>query len=285
MTNNDKPFTGYASGADMWRDNLMSYGIDEGIIICNRYLDMRLKLENPDDEKQHCRELFGAWYEATASKIDPAKLVYAYDFKTANDREESSYYHKSRQLNAACAKGIDDIINASCYKTNYYNHKIAAMKAIMDYGFTRVNLVLTFNYQNRGSDGRYSSANRCWADDFIVPGDAFDCTWLQSHAILVDDFTTYVRKLYADLGAERFALPGQEEHGESASVNGFEITRSIMIDANQGYAIGHNPHAVSPWVCWQFYIRDGERHYNWGIYGEEQDAINGYNSRVFVAFN
>ena len=285
MESENKPFSGYDSGADAWRDNVLRYGIDEATIICNRYLDMRLKYENSNDEKQHCRELFAAWHEATAGITDPTKLVYAYDYKTADDRSESSYYHKSRQLNSDCARGIDEIIHASRYEPDHYNFEIAAMKAVMDYGFARVNLVLAFNYQNRSYDARYSSTNRLWASNFTFPGQAFDNTWLQAHAILVDCFTDCIRKLYDALGAERFALPGLEEHGESETVGGFEIIKSIMTDANQGYAIGHNPAAVSHWVCWQFYIRDGERSYNWGIYGEEQDAIDGYNSRLFVALN
>jgi len=108
---------------------------------------------------------------------------------------------------------------------------------------------------------------------------------MSSHAILINDFTTYVRKLYADIGAERFALQGKEEQDESEPVNGYRILRSIMVDDQQGYAIGHNPDAVSPFVCWQFYIRDCERSYNWGTYGDERVAVDNYNARVFIAVN
>ena len=285
MESENKPFSGYDSGAEMWRDTASSYGIDEAVCICRNYLGMNLKRKLADDERQFCREFFAAWHEATANKIDPAKLVYAYDYKTADDRGESAYYHKSRQLNTDCARGIDEIIHASRYETDHYNFEIAAMKAVMDYGFTRVNLVLAFNIGRRIADARYSSANRIWANSFTMPERAFDCAWLQAHAILVDGFSGYIRELYANLGAERFALPGNEERGEPKPVHDYEIMRSIMIDENQGYAIGHNPAVVSPWVCWQFYLREGERGYNWGIYGEEQNAIDAYNSRVFVAFN
>ena len=89
--------------------------------------------------------------------------------------------------------------------------------------------------------------------------------------------------------AERFALPGDFERGEF--VNGYEIQRAIVTsdDGNgflRGYAIGHNPEAVSQWVCWQFAVRDGERHFNWGDYAcDEQTVIDSYNARVFVALN
>jgi hypothetical protein len=241
---------------------------------------MRLKCENTDDEKQFCREIFAAMYEATANTVIPSKLVYPYDFKTANGRSETSYYHKNRDMTNDCAKAIDAAIEASCYKTNYYNLELAAMVAISAQGFERVNHILANQIQKHESDRRYSDDNRKWANGVTIPEAR---SYLRSHAILIDDFVKYARKLYEDTGAERFALPGKEEQSED--VNGYAIIRSIMVDANQGYAIGHNPDAVSPWVCWQFYIREGERSYNWGIYGDEQAAIDGYNARLFVKYN
>ena len=276
-----KPFSGYNTGADFWRDNAISYGIDEAVIICRNYIDLNLKREHPDDERQFCREIFVAMYEATANKIVPNRIVYPYDFETSNNRMETSYFHKNRDFNQACVCAIDTAINASCYKTNYYNLELAAMSVINGHGFERVNAVLAHHIQKHENDGRYSSANKKWAKGFMLPDNA--CVFLRSHAILVEGFTTYARKLYTDMNADRFVLMGNEEHGEDNQ--GFTITRSIMIDANQGYVIAHNPNAVSPFVCWQFYIRDGERHYNWGIYGDEQVAIDSYNARLFVAFN
>jgi hypothetical protein len=55
-----------------------------------------------------------------------------------------------------------------------------------------------------------------------------------------------------------------------------------MVSENEGYAIGHNSNAVNPYVCWQFMLRDSERHYNWGLYGSEQDAIDKFNARLFI---
>ncbi|MCL2047397.1 MAG: DUF3849 domain-containing protein [Defluviitaleaceae bacterium] len=148
-------------------------------------------------------------------------------------------------------------------------------------------MVLAFNYKHNGNDGRLSAVNRKWVDGFILQEKAFDNTWLQAHATLIDGFCNHARELYQSLGAERYTLPGHEENG---AVHGYEIRRSITTSDegngfSTGYAIGYNPQAASPWVCWQFAVRDGERHYNWGIYGEEQTAIDAYNSRVFVALN
>jgi len=245
---------------------------------------MNLKREHSDDERRHCRELFAALSGATAGMLVPSKLVYPYDFKTANDRMETSYYHKNRDLNQECARAIDEAINASCYKTDFYNLELAAMSVIGGHGFERVNAVLAHQIQKHEYDGRYVAANKKWAQGFIIPDKAF--TFLNAHACLVESFTCYARKLYEDMGAEQFALHGHEEHGEHKPCNGYEITRSIMVNANEGYVIAHNPDAVSLYVCWKLSVSsDGERRYDWGLYGDEQAAIDGYNARLFVAFN
>jgi len=282
MDSNGKPFSGYDSGADAWSDNAMNYGIDEAVGICGRYLEMQLKYEQPESEKQHCRELFSAMYEATAGTAVLSKIVYPYDFKTANNRMETSYYHKNRAMNEDCTRAIDDAISASCYKTNYYNLELAAMSVIGGHGFQRVNAVLAHQIQKHSSDGRYSYQSKYWAHDYIFHENTH--TFLRSHATLIEDFTTYVRKLHENLGAERFALLGNEENGDD--INGYRVIRSIMVNANEGYVIAHNPDACDPYVCWKLSISDdGERRYDWGLYGEFQDAVNGYNARLFVAFN
>jgi hypothetical protein len=294
MQPNEKQHESNITGAEMWRDNVLSYGIDEATIICRNYLDMNLKREHSDDEGQFCRELFHAMFNATAQKVEPNKLIYPYDLETADKRTEEAYYHLSRLQNSKCATGIDELIRDSRYETNFYNLELAAMCAIMDYGFPRVCSVLAFNFQNIGSDGRYSAENRQWSYSFFVQKSAFEKTWLKAHAIVINGFCDYVRELYQNLDAERYALPGNEESGEFEG--NVEVKRAIItfhdprVDNGEGfstgYAIGHNPKAVNPYVCWQFAVRSGERHYNIGDYGnDEQIAIDSYLARVFVALN
>jgi len=164
MPPNDKPFTGYDNGSEAWHDNVSSYGIDEAIVISRSYLDLNLKREHSDDEGQFCLQMFMAMYHATADRINPNNLVYPYDFETAEKRTESSYYHLSRLHNSKCARGLDSLINDSCYKTSFYNLKIAALVAIMEYGFPRICSILAFHYQSHCNDGRLSDANRSWAN-------------------------------------------------------------------------------------------------------------------------
>ena len=279
MSNNDT--SRYTTCADFWRDTADKYGTEEASGICGRYLETQLKMELPDDEKQFCRELFAAMYEDTAGMTDPAKLVYPYDFQNAIDCTETSYYHGSRKRNTECARAIDGAIHVSCCKPNYYNLELAAMSVIHAYGFARVMAVLAYQLQRSDWDGRYSRANKDWAKGCSLPKPAFSGAVLNAHPTLIEDFTSYVRKLYGELGAERFALPGRVERGER--VAGYEIIRAISFDDQRGFAIGLNPDAFETLVTWQFTVEDGKRDFYWGHYsGELSRAAEDYIARVIV---
>jgi len=270
----------YDTGADFWRDTIVCHGLKEAVGICGRYLSAQL-ITQSIEERQFCRELFMAMTEDTIGRTDPAKLMYPYPLEKANERMERSYYRDSVGRNVECARAIDNAINASCYKTNYYNLEIAAMAVIHEYGFNRVNAVLARNLQRYESDGRYSHGNKDWAQDFTLTERAFDDAYLKAHSILLEDFTKYTRKLYDAVGAERFLLPGHAESG--TVVQGYEIVRSIAFDDQRGFAIGLNPNAVSQFVTWQFTTENGRRDFYWGHYADElANAANNYVARVMV---
>jgi hypothetical protein len=270
----------YETGAEFWRDTTSKYGLEEAAGICGRYLSMQVKTDS-DEERQFCRELFIAMMEDTAGRADPGKLVYPFPFEKADERKEVSFYHENRDLNAYCAQAIDSEINASCFETYRYNLELAAMSVIQEYGFPRVNAVLAHNLQRHESDGRYSRDNKEWAAEFALPGGAFDYAYLKAHPILLEDFTNYTRKLYEAVGAERFTLPGAPEAGQS--VQGYEISHSVWFDDKRGFAIGHNPNASAPYVCWQFTANDGRRDFYWGHYrSEEKAAEEDYVARTLI---
>jgi len=271
----------YETGAHFWRDTAVSYGMEEALGICGRYLGTQLGHEQPPDEHQFCRELFTAMCEEPLRLTDPAKLVYPYDLQTANDRVETSHYHDSRRKNAECMHAVDDAIHKSCYKVDFYNLDLAAMKVIHDYGFERVNMALAKNIQIRENDGRFSNANRQWAKGYDLPAEAFNIAVMNAHPILIDGFATHTRELYTELGAERFALPGRPESGET--VHGYEIVRAIELDNRRGFAIGLDPDAPDQFVSWQFTTENGARNYYWGNYsGEFADAALNYTARTLV---
>jgi len=269
----------YATGADFWRDTAATHGLDEALVIGDNYLKTQLRQELSREENQFCRELFAAMFEAAAGKVDPARLVYPYSVQEANLRSERSVYFANRDRNDECARIIDTTINGSCYKLYHYNFDIAAMVAIYRYGFQRVNAVLAYCFQTHEWDGRYSASNKQWAQGFALPEKAFSGAYLNAHPVLVESFTNHVRKLYSELNAERFDLPGQPESGEI--VGGYEITRAIVFDDNTGFALGRHPEAGS--VCWKIVMDDGKRDYHLGFYSDNEQAVsNRYIARVAV---
>jgi hypothetical protein len=271
--------TQYETGADFWRDTAAQHGKDEALGICGNYLSLQLKHEQPSEEHRFCRELFTAMYEDTADRAVLEKLVYPYPFQEADKRAEVSFYHENRRRNGECAHAVDEAINDSCYTTYHYNLDIAAMKVIHGYGFERVNMVLAHNLQVHGHDGRYSPDNKRWAQGFDIPEKAFDHDYMNAHPILIEDFTKYSREFYTEAGAKRFAPPGRQESGEM--IGGYEITRSISFGDMRGFAIGHDPAAPDPYVCWQFTIEGGKRDFYWGHYfGSVKDAEKDYIARV-----
>ena len=275
-----EPEIRYETGADFFRDAAVSHGMEEALGICGRYLAVQLKTESPE-ERQFCRVLFAAMTEASVGRADPDKIVYPFPYETAEERMEESYYHMSSGRNAECAKAIDESISKSCYKRDHYNLAMAAMVSAHGYGFERVKAVLEYNIHLRAPDGRFSRDNKAWASAFDLPDRAFGCAILNSHASLIDGFATHFRKLYQELGAERFALPGAPE--ASHVVHGYEITCSIWFDNQRGFAIGHNPNAPDPFVCWQFTAENGARDFYWGRYcGSEKAAAANYAARTLA---
>jgi hypothetical protein len=271
----------YGTGIDFWRDTAASYGREEALGICGRYLGMQLKFEQPDEEHSFCKELFAAIYEAEAGQADFAKIVYPYSFEKANERGDISHYHLSKRSNNDCAHAIDKAISESCYKMYHYNLDIAAMKVVHDYGFSRVNAVLKNHLRQHEYDGRYSQANKEWAQRLGIMETAFKATIMNAHPTLIDGFTNHVRRLYKEVEAERFALAGQPESG--TDVHGYEIMRSINFDDNRGFAIGHNAAAVNPYACWQFTIENGKRDFYWGHYfNGAKETEDNYIARIFV---
>ncbi len=169
-------------------------------------------MNQPEDELQFCRELFAAMHEDLAARADPAKLVYPYSLEKAGERTETSYYHKSAERNGECARAIDAAINASCYETYRYNLELAAMSAIQQYGFTRVNAVLAHNLQTHESDGRYSRRNKDWAQGLSLANEAFRYSYMNAHPILLEDFTKYARMLCDARGAVLDSRTARNRH-------------------------------------------------------------------------
>lgn len=270
----------YETGADFWEDTVKKHGLSEASVICGNYLQTQLSTESKP-EKQFCKELFFAFYEDTAGNFHADQVVYPYDYARASDRLEASFYHESRKRNTECAQAIDNAIHASCYKANYYNLDIAAMRVLQEYGFQRVNAALACNIYNRLYDGRFSAGNKDWSADILMDQASFKQANLSAHPILLDGFTNRVRELYTELDAQSFQLAGREVTGERNS--GYDIQQIVQFENNRGFVLAHNPDAPSPYVTWQFTAQAGKREYYWGNYfSNEKDAREHYQLRTAV---
>ena len=274
----------YETGADFFRDIAVSYGVDATLEICSRYLGAQMGIEHSADEALFCREIFAEMLIAASKKTDPTKLIYPYDLKTADDRGEASVYRTSQNCNVDCARAIDGVINDSWYKDNQYNFDIAVMKTVNEYGFNRVNSVLAYNYQHRSYDGRLSSDNQKWLQNFHPQDEAFMDTILDAQPTLIDSFTDHARKLYNKLDARRFILPGCPASDEF--VHGYEIVRAVAYDSQLGFAIGYNPDdpdADLQYVSLQFTTKDGKRdYYRDSYFNDFTGAAESYVARVLV---
>ena len=275
---------GYENGADFWRDNAVSYGIDEAVKICRNYLDTQLRQVHsekpiPEDEVAFCRDMFKAMYEATAGKTDPAKLVYPLSEEEAERKLNKSHYQKSAKKNSECAFMVDENICFSRCGVERYNFDIAAMKLVCDYGFERVQAVLAKNIQTHPSKELFSEDNRKWANGKAPKSDGFLGATLDTHPNILDTFASKFIAIYSEICADRYFLPGQSAFGEF--VADMEIVQAIAFDSNRGFVIAEDIDG-SQFVCWQFTQEDDKRDYYWGDYGSLDVAIDSYIARVIV---
>ena len=272
----------YTNGAEYWRDLMqVSVSLDAALFVGGKNIDAKARSECTVIEKQFCRELFTAMYEDTAAVTDPVRLVYPYTSEIAEERMETPYYQTSAVLNSDCARAIDLAIHQSRYKNNHYNHDLAAMKVIHDFGFSRVSLVLAHNARYNNDSGGVSPLNMRWADGFGTTGGGFAGAMMDTHPTLIDQFMSHVRELYNEVNADRFVLPGQAEKGETE--RGYEIIRAIGFDNGCGFAIGLNPVADPQFVTWQFTAENDYREYHRGNYRDDlQGAAANYIARVAI---
>ncbi len=55
---------------------------------------------------------------------------------------------------------------------------------------------------------------------------------------------------------------------------GYTILKAVMLENGRGFALGHNPQAVEPFVTWACYDdSQGRRQYEWGHYGVDRDGL------------
>lgn len=119
--------------------------------------------------------------------------IYPYPLEYAKQTGELEAYWGSAKVNRECAAAIDKAISASNYEQYHYNLSDALSAVTHDFSLDRVAWVVADVIQANESDGRYSRANKEWAQDCAVPRERTRNFTLKSHPIVLDGFADKVR--------------------------------------------------------------------------------------------
>lgn len=119
--------------------------------------------------------------------------IYTHSLEYAMQKDEAADYHASASRNRECAAAIDKAIAASHYEQYHYDLSAAFTDVTKGFGLDRVAWVMASTVQHFDYDGRYSRANKEWAQAFPIPNEIGRCPVFQSHPIVLDGFTDKVR--------------------------------------------------------------------------------------------
>ena len=131
--------------------------------------------------------------------------LYPYSAKEARERNELSLWRESHRANIACREAIEDTIRRSF--DGMYLDKDCITPVLDAYGYKRTAWVLANTLHELKWDGRFSPANKQWAERRYIPQDErhiADIT-VRSHPAVLDGFVDLYRKAYQKLelfGAE-----------------------------------------------------------------------------------
>lgn len=162
------------------------------------------------------------------------KKVYPYTFKVALEWDEEELYHASNNKNAECAKAIDKAITDSNYELYRYDLKTAAASVLAAYGEERLSWVMAEHIQWHDCDGRYSSANKAWANGVdIVESNSPPA--INTHPAVLDGFITRAREQIEELKKmpdEPKPIP-EKQPDQTPSFKDIPVCTQTLIEAKQ----------------------------------------------------
>lgn len=189
------------------------------------------------------------------------KSVYLWSKRDAIHSGELNEWRESLKENCFCARTIEKVI-AENYKDNKLQE--CAKQVIEEFGFNRVNWVLSNTVQRNLDDGRISAENKEWAKERYIPKE--EDAWqfeVTSHPGLLDLFVKDARKAWNELGLYDKTHCSDEENYEdrvlilrpSIFKDEFKKPEFQLFYATCGN--GCNPNASGTKV-FGFFIDDGE---------------------------
>lgn len=192
--------------------------------------------------------------------------LYPYSAKEARERNELSLWRESHRANIACREAIEDTIRQNF--DGMYLNEDCLVPVLAAYGYKRTERVLTATLQELSWDGRFSLANKQWAERHYIPQDErhnAEIT-IRSHPAVLDGFVSFYRKAVQALnlfGAEHCVGDRAEQDytGKVLVLSPDTLKESCWSQENQlWYAhdgFGCSPHAIGRSVrC--TYLGDGE---------------------------
>ena len=120
--------------------------------------------------------------------------LYPYSAKEARERNELSLWRESHRANIACRDAIEDAIRRSF---DGMNLQTDCLKAVLDeYGYKRTAWMLANTLHELKWDGRFSYANKHWAEKIYIPTDLNHNSdfVVRSHPAVLDGFVSFYRK-------------------------------------------------------------------------------------------
>ena len=203
------------------------------------------------------------------------KSLYIFSEEEARDYHELDLWQESHKENCKCARAIEDAI-ASSFDGRTLQSDCAA-GIIAQFGFNRVNFVLSNTIREKSHDGRFSPANKNWGQTIFVP--RHDNNWaftVESHPAVLDGFINLTRKAWAELGLydQSHCVDPKEElldyTGRVLVVSPHWLKDQYKTPQDQLFyaecGFGCSPKAAGRKVYGQF-LHDGEQtHLNRGVF-------------------
>ena len=179
--------------------------------------------------------------------------LYPYSAKEARERNELSLWRESHRANIACREAIEDTIRQNF--DGMYLNEDCLVPVLAAYGYKRTERVLTATLQELSWDGRFSLANKQWAERHYIPQDERHNAEItvRSHPAVLDGFVSFYRKAVQALnlfGAEHCVGDRAEQDytGKVLVLSPDTLKESCWSQENQlWYAhdgFGCSPHAI-----------------------------------------
>ena len=179
--------------------------------------------------------------------------LYPYSAKEARERNELSLWRESHRANIACREAIEDTIRRSF--DGMHLDKDCITPVLEEYGYKRTAWVLANTLHELKWDGRFSPANKQWAERRYIPQDERHNAEItvRSHPAVLDGFVSLYRKAVQALnlfGAEHCVGDRAEQDftGKVLVLSPDTLKESCWSQADQlWYAhdgFGCRPHAI-----------------------------------------